>query len=282
MIGGCDSSVEPGEPTLWEIIDSSKKVTFSLDVGGFYIPYYTNDTGYYYDVYTSLPYQSTAPTNALILKYEFGVLVDGKFSMDTSYCFYNTWHLNYNGPSYEVYLPGELRHDTITTQIDFGRRNPSKWDYPYACRLTFYDKNKRDSFVVVDSMKGSYPSNRFRGFINTSVFPDTLEDAPDDGDWKNIPEIGMTIKPAYPNPDANYAFIEISITQPDTVFVSFNITRNGRAWPYEELYPFDKAGTYQLRIPLSFFPNGLYRVYITINRNGKSYQTYGDIRVKYP
>jgi hypothetical protein len=280
IINGCDSSVEPAELTLWEIIDTTKKIPLSLDAGGFFIPYLTNDTGYYYDIHTPLPLKSNNSEYSLRMKYEFGIIIDGKFTMDTTYFFLDKEYLFSDKTTIELDIVNE-KLQTMIVPVGLGRRKPNLWNYPYACRLTFYDTNKKDSFVVVDSMIGSYPANRFRGYINTVQDPDILEDGPDDGDWKDIPEIGLFIKPAYRNPDGPDTYIEVALTQPDTIFISLNITRNRKTWPLENMYILDTAGTYMLRLSLLQPPEGLYRVYITVNRNGKSYQTYGDVRKKY-
>lgn len=280
MIGGCDSSVEPVEPTLWDIIDTSKKVPLTLDAGGFFIPYLSNDTGYYYDIYTPLPLKPNISEYSLFIKYEFGVFIDGKFSLDTNLFFLDREYIFRSKPTIDLELYKEKLR-TITTAVGLGRRPPTTWDYPYACRLTFYDINKIDSFVVVDSMIGSYPANRFRGYLNTTQDPDTLEDGPDDGDWKDIPEIGLSVSPAYTNPEPLKSFVEVTITQPDSIYFSLYITRHRQSWPYTIWYFFDSAGTYYLPFSLLGPPEGLYRAYIMINRNGKSYQTYGDIRKKY-
>lgn len=281
IMSGCDSSVEPVEPTLWDIIDTSKKVTFSLDTGGFLTPYLTNDTIYYYDVYTTLPYKSTTQKCSLYIKYEFGVIINNRFSTDTNFYFYDTFFPSFSAQTYELLSTGRPQENTIITQTNFGRHTTSNWDYPYACRLTLYDINKRDSFVVVDSMQGSYPSNRFRGFINTTASTDTLEDAPDDGDWESIPEIGLSIKPARPNPNLTATYIEITATQPDTIYYSPYITRNFDLYTNSGRIIIATPKTYTVRLNMINVRDGLYRVYFKIYKDGKTYQTYGDIRQKH-
>lgn len=281
MIGGCDSSVEPVEPTLWDIIDTTKKVTFSLDAGGFLIRDLTTDTIFFYDVYTTLPYKPTAVQCSLFIKYEFGVIINNRFSTDTSYYFYDTFFHSFNAQTYEVLSTGRPQDNTFIGQIKFGRHATSSWDYPYACRLTLYDINKRDSFVVIDSMQGSYPSNRFRGFINTTTSTDSLEDAPDDGDWESIPEIGLSIKPARPNPNLAATYIEITATQPDTIYYAPYVTRSFDLYNNSGRIIIDTAKTDTIRLNMINLRDGLYRVYFKIYKNGKTYQTFGDIRKKY-
>jgi hypothetical protein len=281
MIGGCDSSVEPTERTLWDIIDTSKKVTFSLDAGGFLTPDLTNDTIYYYDVHTTLPYKSTAVQCSLYIKYEFGVMINNRFSTDTNYYFYDTFFPSFNTQTHEVLSTGRPQENTHIMPTNFGRHATSSWDYPYACRLTLYDINKRDSFVVIDSMQNSYPSNRFRGFINTTGTTDSLEDAPDDGDWKGIPEIGLSIKPARPNPNLTGTYIEVTALQPDTIYYSLNTTRNFSLLANSGRFIIDTPKTDTVRLNMINVRDGLYRVYFKIYKNGKTYQTYGDIRKKY-
>ena len=281
MIGGCDSSVEPAEPTLWDIIDTTKKAPLTLDAGGFFIPYLSNDTGYYYDIYTQLPLKPNVSEYSLFIKYEFGVFIDGKFSMDTNLFFLDRQYIFHSKTTIDLELYKEKLR-TIITPVGLGKRSPNTWNYPYACRLTFYDTNKKDSFVVVDSMIGSYPANRFRGYLNTVQDPDVLEDGPDDADWKDIPEIGLYIDPAYPNPDWYTTRIEITTSQPDTIYYSLNLTRNYKSILSWGSIIIDTPKTNTFRFGLLNLPDGLYRAYFIIQRNGKIYQTYGDIRVKYP
>ncbi len=104
----------------------------------------------------------------------------------------------------------------------------------------------------------------------------TTGDASDD--WRAIPEVGFTFKPAFPNPTVSEIMVHFSIEQARTVklWLESSPGKLERVLYEASL----NAGTHGLDVDVSDLAPGIYRVFASVEYDQRVYTTYGDIEVR--
>ncbi|HVZ38848.1 MAG TPA: hypothetical protein VHI13_06200 [Candidatus Kapabacteria bacterium] len=105
----------------------------------------------------------------------------------------------------------------------------------------------------------------------------TIGDASDD--WQPIADVCAEFPAAYPNPASSSSTLNIRLCQQDNVRVwvesapgvNYQIVQRGVM----------QAGQYTLTMDWSSAPAGIYRCYLEIERDGRTYRTYGDVKVEH-
>jgi len=142
------------------------------------------------------------------------------------------------------------------------------------CILTFF------IFSCSNDNPG-YPSP-FSGITHT------LEGGPepvgevDPNDWKSIPQVGLVVYPAYPNPTDPFSHLKFTLNQKLFVKVELDDPVNRKIITYDERQL--EPGTYQIYIDFNYEPfqrplDTIVRINIYAEKDGAQYSTYGDIRV---
>ena len=88
------------------------------------------------------------------------------------------------------------------------------------------------------------------------------------------PDLTNRIKPAYPNPCTGWFSVPFSITDSARVSIVILNKANDAVLSWQNYY---EAGSYNSGFNMSDLPAGLYRAFIWIKMNNKSYYSYGDV-----
>jgi|GEM_PF-2813198 len=141
-----------------------------------------------------------------------------------------------------------------------------------------------------DFVGGTEPEKKFEGIRVT--FEDgrqggSIGDASDD--WRSIPQVGLTVIPAAPNP-VTIASDELGV--PTRTSIEFRLAQaeSLRLWvesspgvpDMELLVGTMEAGNHVLEADFTGKQPGIYRVYLSIRREGADYTTYGDLMLRLP
>jgi hypothetical protein len=286
ILVSCSETIDTQESEL----SSSLTVTTvhnSLEGGGRWFA--GVDTGTWYDLRTMYTAKNrTSSTLTLTVKLEVGLLKNSKFESDNGEVFFDT-SLDFKGTNVLTINipPNSEKNIQWNIPVGIGRKLSISWNNPYATRLTITESSASDSIVIIDSLSGSNPRNRFTGILFTteqSPDPIGLLDGPDDDDWKPFSLNEYKVSPAYPNPmvrSGTMTFVSRSVS--DTMRVTLHRTLNDELM--ELLFISNlKLGSYPFIYDLSAYeiPFGQYRVYFELSHNGEKYLTHGDIMYAYP
>ncbi len=104
----------------------------------------------------------------------------------------------------------------------------------------------------------------------------TIGDASDD--WRSLPQVGLTLSPAIPNPVQERVSIRLALVQDDSVRIWLD-SAPGKLQKVllEEFMP---EGTNVREFNLADLTPGIYRAFIAVVRGTEEYTTYGDIKVE--
>jgi hypothetical protein len=96
------------------------------------------------------------------------------------------------------------------------------------------------------------------------------------GDWQPIAELNARIAPAAPNPFDSKTTITFELSAED----SLRVWSESAPGAFEAEYFRGRlaAGWNAVELSMANRPSNIYRIYLTVYRDGKSYTTYGDVR----
>lgn len=139
-------------------------------------------------------------------------------------------------------------------------------------------------FLLCGCGQSVAPVDKFEGIqivFENGVFGGTIGDASDD--WQPIEEVGAHLRAVFPNPTQSSATyytdtrVVFSLSQEESIRIWIESAPGRIA---KEVYQGMKAkGSHTMDLNVHGWKTGIYRIYMTVYRDGKSYHSYGDLMI---
>lgn len=243
------------------------------------------DVGTWYDLLSDYNVKNNSQSALnLRISYEVGLLRNGKFELERNELFFDTTFEFKGSDEFNTIL--NSNSETVfswSMPIGIGRYKTLTWEHPYATRLMIKDLASGDSLVLIDSLEGSYPSNRYKGVVYTTEnSPDPLGiiDGPEIDDWGSANNDSIKLFPVYPNPsdgDNYYGVLRFQLLKRiDSLYISLNMT-DSKIYEFLDSTSSVEVGSYPYAVSVPGARNGMYRLFFSAWVKGKRYTLHGDV-----